>query len=65
MATSDLIKQHIPCLKNEPQLTNSLDVLAHELNRVIEKINNLPHEKRIIVNFQIENKNGISNEEKG
>ena len=33
---SDLIKEHIPSLRNEPQLVNNLDFFTSELNKIIE-----------------------------
>lgn len=62
---SDLLKEHISSLRNEPQLVNNLDFFTSELNRIIDKINSMSEDKRIIINFQIENKNGISTEKKG
>ena len=62
---SDLIKEHIPSLRNEPQLVNNLDFFTSELNKIIDKVNSMSEDKRIIINFQIENKNGISTEKKG
>lgn len=61
---SELIKEHIPMLKNEVQLINNLDFFTTELNRIVDKINNMSEDKKVIINFQIENTNGISTEEK-